>query len=178
MPTSAWTSGTAPTRSSATATRCTAPTSSTIGATRRWAAPGVTSTSPRSAARRHGKTRPRAIRRPRRTRGGTGTTSTVTASRRRHSWLGPGCGAHGQGRYGQPGEDNRRDDAGDVQAGGERLPRGMKQFRALAGGKVPAGGAGAGQRVGRAVHPAAVDTAATTPSNAKRQGARTVGAGP
>jgi predicted dithiol-disulfide oxidoreductase (DUF899 family) len=41
---SAWTSGTAPTPSSATATRCSAPTSPTTAATRRSAAPGATST--------------------------------------------------------------------------------------------------------------------------------------
>ena len=41
-PTSAWTSGTAPTRSSATAPASSAPTSSTTAATRRWAAPGPT----------------------------------------------------------------------------------------------------------------------------------------
>ena len=64
-PTSASTSGTAPTPSSATATRSSAPTSSTAAATRRWAAPGATSTSPRSGARRSGRTRPRATRRPR-----------------------------------------------------------------------------------------------------------------
>ena len=73
--TSASTSGTAPTRSSATATRCTAPTSSTPAATSRWATPGTTSTSPRSVVRRSGRTRPRATRRTRRTRGGSGTTS-------------------------------------------------------------------------------------------------------
>src|SRR6266516_2517620 len=43
-PTSAWTSGTARTRSSARATACSAPTSSTAAATRRWGAPGATST--------------------------------------------------------------------------------------------------------------------------------------
>jgi hypothetical protein len=41
-------------------------------------APGVTSTSPRSDARRSGRTRRRATRRPRRTHGGTGTTNTAT----------------------------------------------------------------------------------------------------
>ncbi len=64
-------SGTAPTPSSATATRSSAPTSSTAAATRRWGAPGPTSTSPRSGARRSGRTRRRATRRPRRTSGGT-----------------------------------------------------------------------------------------------------------
>ena len=39
--------------------------------------PGPTSTSPRSAARRSGRTRPRATRRPRRTGGGSATTSTT-----------------------------------------------------------------------------------------------------
>ena len=73
--------GTAPTPSSATATRSTAPTSSTTAATRRWAAPGPTSTSPRSGARRSGRTRPRATRRPRRTSGGTTTTSTTRRPR-------------------------------------------------------------------------------------------------
>ena len=43
--------------------RCTAPTSSTTAATSRWAAPGTTSTSPRSGVRRSGRTRPRATRR-------------------------------------------------------------------------------------------------------------------
>src|SRR5215211_96516 len=43
-PTSALTSGTARTRSSATATASSAPTSSTVAATRRWGAPGATST--------------------------------------------------------------------------------------------------------------------------------------
>ena len=51
--------------------RSSAPTSSTTAATRRWAAPGATSTSPRSGARRSGRTRPRATRRPRPTSGGT-----------------------------------------------------------------------------------------------------------
>jgi hypothetical protein len=58
----------------------------------------------------------------------------------------PGCRAHGQDQHSQPGEDDRGDDAGDVQAGGERLPRGVQQFRALAGGKVLAGGDRAGLR--------------------------------
>ncbi len=52
-------------------------------ATRRWGAPGATSTSPRSDARRSGRTRRRATPRPRRTSGGTGTTNTATASRPR-----------------------------------------------------------------------------------------------
>ena len=47
-------------------------------ATRRWGAPGATSTSPRSGARRSGRTRRRATRRRRRTCGGTCTTSTTT----------------------------------------------------------------------------------------------------
>ena len=46
-------------------------------ATRRWEAPGATWTSPRSGARRSGRTRRRAIRRPRRTSGGTTTTRTA-----------------------------------------------------------------------------------------------------
>ena len=45
-----------------------------------WAPPGATSTSPRSAARRSGRTRPRATRRPRPTSGGTCTTSTAGAA--------------------------------------------------------------------------------------------------
>ena len=63
---------------SATASGSSAPTSSTIEATKRWGAPGATSTSPRSDARRTGRARPRAIRRLRRTGGGTCTTSTAT----------------------------------------------------------------------------------------------------
>ena len=43
-PTSAWMNGTATTRSSATAIACSAPTSSTAAATRRWAPSGATST--------------------------------------------------------------------------------------------------------------------------------------
>jgi hypothetical protein len=43
------------------------------------APPGAISTSPRSAARRRGRTRPRAIRRLRRTSGGTTTTRTASA---------------------------------------------------------------------------------------------------
>src|SRR4051812_42359608 len=81
--TSASTSGTARTRSSVRATRSSAPTSSTPVATRRWAAPGRTSTSPRSGARRSGRTRPPATRRRRRTSGGTTTTRT-TRRRRPH----------------------------------------------------------------------------------------------
>src|SRR6185369_3706495 len=42
------------------------------------AAPGATSTWPRSAARRRGRTHPRATRRALRTSGGTGTTNTTT----------------------------------------------------------------------------------------------------
>jgi predicted dithiol-disulfide oxidoreductase (DUF899 family) len=78
--TSASTSGMAPTPSSATTTGSSAATSSTTAATRRWAAPGVTSTSPRSDARRSGRTRPRATRRPRPTSGGTSTTNTADAA--------------------------------------------------------------------------------------------------
>ena len=54
---------------------CSAPTSSTTAATRRWGAPGATSTSPRSGARRNGRTHPTDTPRPRRTSGGTGTTN-------------------------------------------------------------------------------------------------------
>ena len=54
--------------------QCSARTSSTPAATRRWGAPGATSTSRRSAARRSGRTRRRATPRPRRTSGGSGTT--------------------------------------------------------------------------------------------------------
>src|SRR6476620_1179099 len=75
-PTSEWTTGTAPTRSSGTATGCSGPTSSTTGATRRWGAPGPTSTSPRSAVRKWGRTHPRATPRLRPTSGGTTTTRT------------------------------------------------------------------------------------------------------
>ena len=50
-------------------------TSSTTVATKRWAAHGPTSTSPHWAVRRSGRTHPTDIRRRRRTRGGTGTTS-------------------------------------------------------------------------------------------------------
>jgi predicted dithiol-disulfide oxidoreductase (DUF899 family) len=46
-------------------------------ATRRWGPPGVTSTSRRSAVRRLGRTRQMATPRPRRTSGGTGTTTTT-----------------------------------------------------------------------------------------------------
>src|SRR3954469_15463065 len=56
MPISAWTNGMAPTCSIRTPAGCFAPTSSTIAATSRWAAPGITSTSRRSAARRCGRT--------------------------------------------------------------------------------------------------------------------------
>jgi predicted dithiol-disulfide oxidoreductase (DUF899 family) len=64
--------------SSATATASSAPTSSTSAAMRRWAPTGATSTSPRSGARRTGRTRPRATLRPRPTRGGISTTSTTS----------------------------------------------------------------------------------------------------
>src|SRR5215217_4538412 len=70
-------SGTAPTRSSARATRSSAPTSSPPAATSRWGTPGTTWTSPRSAARRNGRTCRRGTRRPRRTSGGTTTTPTA-----------------------------------------------------------------------------------------------------
>ena len=61
--------------------RCSAPTSSTAAATRRWGPPGATSTSRRSAARRRGRTRQRVTPRPRRTSGGTGTTTTTPRPR-------------------------------------------------------------------------------------------------
>src|SRR5262249_23018112 len=57
------------------------PTSSTAGATRRWGAPGATSMRRRSDARRPGRTRRKATRRPRPTSGGTGTISTRPSSR-------------------------------------------------------------------------------------------------
>ena len=47
----------------------------------RWGAPGTISTSLRSAARRTGRTRQRVTRRPRRTSGGTGTTTTTPRPR-------------------------------------------------------------------------------------------------
>src|SRR4029453_2651978 len=50
--------------------------SSTPAATSRWGTPGTTSTSPRSAVRRHGRTRRRGTPKPRRTSGGTTTTPT------------------------------------------------------------------------------------------------------
>ena len=49
--------------------------SSTTAATRRWGRFGAISISPRSAVKRRGRTRRRAIRRPRRISGGTGTTT-------------------------------------------------------------------------------------------------------
>ena len=61
--------------------RCSAHTSSTTAATRRWGAPGATSTSRRSAVRRLGRTRRRVTPRPRRTSGGTGTTTTTPRPR-------------------------------------------------------------------------------------------------
>ena len=67
--------------SSATATGFSAPTSSIAAATSRWAAPGIISTSRRSAGRRCGRICPKAIRRPRPTSGGTGTTATSKAPR-------------------------------------------------------------------------------------------------
>src|SRR2546430_344341 len=70
------------------ATGSSAPTSSITAATRRWAAPGLTWTSPRSVGRRSGRTRPRATPRPRPTPGGGGTTRTAP-SRHRGSWPGP-----------------------------------------------------------------------------------------
>ncbi len=50
-----------------------------------WAAPGAISTSPRSAARRLGRTRQRATPKPRPTSGGTGTTPTKPRPRRTRS---------------------------------------------------------------------------------------------
>src|SRR5918996_596974 len=76
MPILAWTSGTGLTRSSVTESGFSARTSSTAGATRRWGAPGVISTSPRSGARRSGRTPRRATPRHRCTRGGTTTMRT------------------------------------------------------------------------------------------------------
>src|SRR4051794_24677747 len=93
--------------SCATATRSSAPTSSTTAATRGWARPGATSTSPRWAARRSGRTRPTATRRPRRTSGGTCTTSTATRHDLRARGRGSGRGApplgHGGRRDGRAG---------------------------------------------------------------------------
>ena len=60
---------------------CSAPISSITAATNRWAAPGTTSTSPRWAARKTGKTRRPDIRRRRPTSGGTGTTAMWPARR-------------------------------------------------------------------------------------------------
>src|SRR5438034_1270152 len=71
-------SGTARTRSYATATACSAPTSSTTAVTSRWGILGTTSTSLPSGVRRSGRTRRRATLRRRRTSGGGGTTSTAT----------------------------------------------------------------------------------------------------
>ena len=74
-------SGTARTRSSATATAYSAPTSSIIAATSRWGIPGTTSTSLRLGVRRSGRNRRRATLRRRRMSGGIGTTSTATTKR-------------------------------------------------------------------------------------------------
>src|SRR5439155_355663 len=62
-------------RSYATATACSAPTSSTIAATSRWGTPGTIVTLLRAGVRKSGRIRRRAIPRPRRTSGGSGTTS-------------------------------------------------------------------------------------------------------
>src|SRR5271170_7419889 len=67
--------------SSATTTRCSAHTSSTAAATRRWGPFGATSISRRSAVRRPGRTRQKVTPRPRRTSGGTGTTTTTPRPR-------------------------------------------------------------------------------------------------
>src|SRR5262245_48719098 len=71
--------------SSATAPTYYARISSTAVATSRWAAPGITSTSQRSDARRSGKTRRRVTRKRSRTSGGTGTTITTPRPRRTRS---------------------------------------------------------------------------------------------
>src|SRR6202044_2811354 len=105
-PTSAWTNGTGRTRSSGTVTACSAPTSSTIGVTRRWGAPGATSTSPHWDARRSGRTRRTDTPERRPTRGGDGTTRTVTPT------------PHGEGD-----DDRRPDRANHRHAGGDARDR-------------------------------------------------------
>jgi predicted dithiol-disulfide oxidoreductase (DUF899 family) len=64
-------------RMCATATGCSAPTSPPAVAWRRWAASGASSTSPRSGARRPGRTPHQVARRLRRTSGGACTMSTA-----------------------------------------------------------------------------------------------------
>ena len=68
-----------------------APISSTTAATSRWAGPGTTSISPRSAARRSGRTCPKAILRRRPTNGGTGTTAMSPTPARQEMGRGVGC---------------------------------------------------------------------------------------
>src|SRR5215213_8382467 len=82
---SAWTNGTALTRTFVTATTCFEPTSLTIAATNKWAAYGIISTLPRWDARKFGKTRPKVIRTRRPTNGGIGTTITRLVHRRTRS---------------------------------------------------------------------------------------------
>ena len=112
--------------------RSSAPTSSTTAATRRWAAPGATSTSPRSGARRSGRTRPRATRRRRPTRGRTGTTSTTTPGRRRS-----GC----PDRRGSDGGRGRRDDRAHRRRAGGGDPAAAAEL----GGRLAVAGARLGQ---------------------------------
>ena len=64
-----------------TASRCSGRTSSIAAATRRWAPPGATLTSRRSAVKRPGRTRRRVTHKPRPTSGGTGTTTTKPSPR-------------------------------------------------------------------------------------------------
>src|SRR5215211_938696 len=71
-------SGTARTRSYATATACSAPTSLITGAMSKWETLGITSTSLPSGVKRSGRTHRRATLRRRRTSGGIGMTSTAT----------------------------------------------------------------------------------------------------
>src|SRR5262245_10280236 len=71
-------SGTARTRSFATATVCSAATLSTTAVTSRWETLGTISTLLLSGVRKSGSTRRRATLRCRRTSGGIGTTSTAT----------------------------------------------------------------------------------------------------
>jgi predicted dithiol-disulfide oxidoreductase (DUF899 family) len=85
--------GTAPTPSSGTAIVCSAPTSSTAAATRPWGAPGAISTSPRSGARRSGRTRRRDTRRHRPTSGGTTTTRTAREHESATTRRPGGCGS-------------------------------------------------------------------------------------
>src|SRR5580700_6390215 len=101
---------------SATATRCSAHTSSTAEATRRWGPPGAISTSRRSAVRRLGRTRRRVTLRPKRTSGGTGTTTTTPSQRlTRSGWIyspilrgPPSEGAKKRRKRAKEGRDSRR----------------------------------------------------------------------